>query len=90
MEYLFIFSLIAFLIILITKLIIHIILDMRNGYPQEFGSAWGHVTFFPYDKDVSPDDEGLKKKCNKLQKLTILSLIVFLIVFFARTLLLQK
>lgn len=90
MEYFFVISLFAFIILFITKFIIHIMLDRRNGYPIEFGSAWGHVSFLPYDKDVSVEDEGLKKICNKLQKLTIIFLIIFLIVFFARNLSLKK
>ncbi len=90
MECLFVLSLLSFIVIFIARFIIYIMLDRRNGYPIEFGSAWGHVSFLPYDKDVSEEDERLKRVCNKLQKLTILFLIVFFVVFFARNLSLKK
>lgn len=90
MEYLFVISLFAFILTFIAKFFTHITLDRKNGYPIEFGSAWGHISILPYDKDVSEEDERLKKICNKLQKLTILFLIIFLVVFFTRNLLQNK
>ncbi|ULQ55963.1 hypothetical protein KJS94_15035 [Flavihumibacter rivuli] len=86
LDWLYIFFLLAFITIFIAKIIIQIILDRRNGYPIVYGSAWGHVSFLPYNKEVAEEDKKLKTICNKLQKLTIFSLSIFLFVFSIRIL----
>lgn len=62
----------------------HITLDVRNGYPMQYGSAWGLINFFPYNKDVSKEDEKLKSRCIKLHKLSMIFFIFFIFLYFIR------
>lgn len=66
------------------KSIIHAVLDSRNGYKIDYASARGFIYFLPYEKDVSKEDEKLKKACNIFQKLSMLFLIMLVIIYFFR------
>lgn len=83
-EIFFTINVILFALIFATKSIIHAILDKRNGYPVQYGSAWGYINFLPYNQDVSEGDENLKRTCNRLQKLSIFFLVLFIIAFMLR------
>lgn len=87
MQIFYIVSLIFFAIFFATKSVIHIILDSRHGYQIQYGSSRGFVYFLPYDKEVSAENLRLKKICNFLQKISIISLVTFLIAFFSRLIL---
>lgn len=84
MQTIFIISLIFCIISATAKGIIHVILDVRNGHRIDFARSKGYVYLLPYDKEVSEDNEKLKRVCNQLQKLSIGSLLIFIIVFLLR------
>jgi hypothetical protein len=67
------------------KSIIHVILDYRNRHKIALTSSKGYVYFLPYDKDVQESDGYLKRICNYLQKVSIFFLVVFIILFMARS-----
>lgn len=81
MNTLFILSVIFCAISAIAKGIVHVSLDLRNGYKIDFARSRGFVYFLPYDKDVSPKDGRLKQMCNFLQRMLITSIIIFAIIF---------
>ena len=81
MKLLFILSLVLCCVLTFAKGVIHVILDLRNGYKIVFARAKGYVYFLPYDKDVSEKDVALKRICNYLQKIMMISVIIFIIVF---------
>lgn len=81
MEKLFILSVVFCCVSAIAKGSIHVLLDLRNNYKIDFARSKGYVYFLPYDKDVSEKDISLKRICNYLQKIMILSLVFFVIIF---------
>lgn len=85
MNTLFILSVIFCTVAAMAKGIVHIMLDLRNGYKIEFARSRGYIYFLPYDKEVSPKDERLKRICNFLQKMLTLSVIIFAIIFLIKT-----
>jgi hypothetical protein len=89
MQTAFIVSLIFCIIPAIMKGIVHVALDVRNGYKVDFARSKGYVYLLPYNKDVSDKDEKLKRICNYLQKGVVFFLIIFVIVFFVRFVLSQ-
>jgi hypothetical protein len=89
MEIVFIISLVFCIIPASLKGIIHVTLDVRNGHKVDFARSKGYVYLLPYDKVVSGEDEKLKRICNYLQRLSIFSLIVFIIIFLVRFILSQ-
>lgn len=68
----------------IAKVIVHVVLDSRNGYEIEYTSVSRFVYMLPYDNEVNEKDEKLKSICNILCRLSLLFLIFFLILFFLR------
>ncbi len=67
-----------------TKVIVHVILDSRNGFEVEYTSVRGYVYMLPYNKEVKKEDEKLKSVCNILSWLSLIFLIFFLLLFFYR------
>lgn len=84
MEFIFIISCIFLVISVIIKGVTHVALDIRNGHKVEFARSKGYDYFLPYDKDVSLEDQKLKRLCNRVQKLFIFFLFIFIIVFLTR------
>ena len=84
MQVFFIISLLLFTISFGAKSIIHVILDNRNGYQINYGSSRGFVYFLPYGKEVTVQDEKLKKVCNYLHRVSIFFLATFIIAFSIR------
>lgn len=82
MEKIYIVSLILFAITSISKVLIHVLLDLRNGYRIEYTSVKGYLYILPYDKEVMESDRNLKVLCNWLNKLSILMLFLFVAIFF--------
>jgi hypothetical protein len=79
MNPLFIFCWILFIAIHLAKSFIHTALNRRNGHSMEYGRLNAILYFLPYDDDVHPKDEGLKRLCNDLQKAQVLLLSVVFI-----------
>lgn len=84
MEKIYIFSIVLFTIASISKVWIHILLDLRNGYRIEYTSVKGYLYILPYDKEVRESDNKLKVVCNWLNKLSVFMLVLFVAVFFIR------
>lgn len=84
MEILFIVSLLTCIISTILKGVIHVALDIRNKHNVDFARSKGYVYFLPYSKNVSEEDEKLKRICNFLHRVFIISLIIFIIVYLVR------
>lgn len=68
----------------VVKGILHVILDSRNGHRSEYSSVNRFVYILPYDKDVNEKDENLKKICNFFNKLSLIFLSLFIIIFFLK------
>ena len=84
LDILYPISVSLFVIFFISKLIIYVILDKRNGHSLKYGSVWGYENFLPYDKEVMKEDEKLKKVCNYLHRMSMIFLVVFIIAFSLR------
>lgn len=89
METAFIISLIFCVIPAILKGIIHVSLDVRNGHRVDFARSKGYVYLLPYEKEVSEEDEKLKRICNYIQRVFVFSLIFFIIISLTRFILSQ-
>jgi len=63
----------------IVKTIVHIKLDVKNGYKIDFSGMKAFEYVLPYDKQVSQEDEKLKRVCNILNRMLIVCLVVFVI-----------
>jgi hypothetical protein len=59
----------------IAKVVMHVALDARNGYPIQYGKTRGYVYLLPYGKEVSIRDEKLKRICNSVYKFNMLFLV---------------
>ena len=84
MNKIFVLSIILVVILAIVKTIIHTRLDLRNGYRIDGSGMKAYEYILPYDKQVSHEDEQLKRMCNILNRMLIISLIVFITIFIAR------
>ncbi|MBS1653200.1 MAG: hypothetical protein JSU05_00015 [Bacteroidetes bacterium] len=63
----------------VIKIIIHIILDNKNGSKIAISGFATFVYLLPYGDDVSEDDKRIKKICNKFYKIAIFFFVVSLI-----------
>lgn len=66
------------------KGILHVYLDLKNGYTVEFASSKGYIYFMQYDRDVSEEYEGKRKICNIAQRTFLILIGCFVIVSFTR------
>jgi hypothetical protein len=81
LEICYIVSLIALLLTVFGKGILHVYLDSKNGRKIEYARSRGYVYLLPYEKEISPELEKVKVVCNKFQKGMIYCLVIFLILF---------
>ncbi len=85
MDVLFSISVYIFFISLAIKIILHIQLDIGNGYKLSSNPSSTWVYLLPYDKEVTSEFYVKKKKCNKVHKL-----VVYLLVFMVLMLILRS
>ena len=79
MNFIFIIIGYALSISLIAKIILHITLDVANGYKVMLYRSSLLYYLLPYTKVVKDEFERRKKFCNLLQKLVLINLILFII-----------
>ena len=84
METLYLIALLALIFLTLAKGSLHIYLDYKNGHRIEFGKSRGYIYFLPYENEVSPEYENLKRICILLQPYWVWSVVVFSVIFFLR------
>lgn len=70
--------------LLLIKAILYLILDTRNNYPIQYGSAWGMSNFEFYKKKVSIEDAKLKQRANLLHIISMVGLFLLIIIHLIR------
>ena len=71
------------------KCFLHLSLDYSNGYKIAFARSRGLEYFLPYDKEVRSEDEKKKRICNRVQKIMIFSLCLFILCFILKNYLIK-
>jgi hypothetical protein len=89
MQVLYYISFWLFVAFSIAKVVMHVALDARNGYPIQYGKTRGYVYLLPYDKEVSIRDEKLKRICNFVYKIAMVLLVITILAAVLRFILKQ-
>ncbi len=85
MNVLFSISAYVFFVALAIKVILHIQLDISNGYKLAGNPSSTWVYFMPYDKEVASEFYIKKTKCNKIHKWVIYLFVVMFIMLILKT-----